>query len=82
MLRSASKVYGSSVLVVILTGMGQDGLQGCKAVHEAGGRIIVQDQATSVVWGMPGTIFREGLADEALSIHDLPSAIMMRLNIK
>ena len=62
--------------------MGQDGLQGCKAVHEAGGRIIVQDQATSVVWGMPGTIFREGLADEALSIHDLPSAIMMRLNIK
>jgi two-component system chemotaxis response regulator CheB len=82
MLRSVAKIYGASVLTVILTGMGQDGLEGCKAIHKAGGKILVQDQATSVVWGMPGTVYKEGLAEEALSIHDLSSAIMGRLNQK
>ena len=82
MLRSVAKIYGASVLTVILTGMGQDGLEGCKAIHKAGGKILVQDQATSVVWGMPGSVYKEGLAEEALSIHDLSSAIMGRLNQK
>ena len=82
MLRSVAKVYGSAVLTVILTGMGQDGLEGCKVIHKAGGKILVQDQATSVVWGMPGSVFKEGLAEEALSIHDLSAAIMTRLNQK
>lgn len=82
MLRSVAKIYGPAVLTVILTGMGQDGLEGCKAIHKAGGKILVQDQATSIVWGMPGSVYKEGLADEVLSIHDLPSAIMTRLNQK
>jgi two-component system chemotaxis response regulator CheB len=82
MLRSVAKIYGASALTVILTGMGQDGLEGCKAIHKAGGKILVQDQATSVVWGMPGTVYKEGLAEEALSIHDLSAAIMGRLNQK
>lgn len=82
MLRSVAKVYGPAALTIILTGMGQDGLEGCKVIHKAGGKILVQDQATSVVWGMPGSVFKEGLADEALSIHELPLAIMARLNQK
>jgi len=82
MLRSVAKIYGASALTVILTGMGQDGLEGCKVIHKAGGKILVQDQATSVVWGMPGSVFKEGLAEEALSIHDLSAAIMGRLNQK
>jgi two-component system chemotaxis response regulator CheB len=82
MLRSVAKIYGASALTVILTGMGQDGLEGCKAIHKAGGKILVQDQATSVVWGMPGSVYKEGLAEEALSIHDLSAAIMGRLNQK
>lgn len=82
MLRSVAKIYGASALTVILTGMGQDGLEGCKVIHKAGGKILVQDQATSVVWGMPGSVYKEGLAEEALSIHDLSSAIMVRLNQK
>jgi len=82
MLRSVAKIYGASALTVILTGMGQDGLEGCRVIHKAGGKILVQDQATSVVWGMPGSVYKEGLAEEALSIHDLSSAIMGRLNQK
>ncbi len=80
MLRSVAKIYGPASLTVILTGMGQDGLEGCRVINKAGGKILVQDQATSVVWGMPGSVFREGLAEEALSIHMLPTAIMARLN--
>jgi two-component system chemotaxis response regulator CheB len=82
MLRSVAKVYGAAALTVILTGMGQDGLEGCKVIHKAGGKILVQDKASSVVWGMPGSIYKEGLADEALSIQDLSTEIMTRLTQK
>lgn len=82
MLRSVAKVYGSSALTVIMTGMGQDGLEGCKVIHKAGGKILVQDKTSSVVWGMPGSVYKEGLADEALSIQELSTEIMARLNQK
>lgn len=75
MLRSVAKVYGAASLVVILTGMGQDGLNGCKEISRVGGRIFVQDQESSVVWGMPGMVYKEGLAEEALPIEDLASTI-------
>ena len=52
-----------TALAVVLTGMGQDGLRGCEAIREAGGQVLVQDEATSVVWGMPGYVARAGLAD-------------------
>ncbi|MBE9188080.1 chemotaxis response regulator protein-glutamate methylesterase, partial [Microcoleus sp. LEGE 07076] len=52
--RSTAKIYGAGVLGVVLTGMGQDGLLGCQNIREAGGKIIVQDETSSVVWGMPG----------------------------
>ena len=66
--RSVAKAFGPSALAVILTGMGQDGLRGCEAIREAGGAILAQDEATSVVWGMPGYVARAGLADRVLPL--------------
>jgi two-component system chemotaxis response regulator CheB len=60
--RSVAKVYGARAAAVILTGMGQDGLIGCRNIREAGGRILVQDRDSSAVWGMPGAIVDAGLA--------------------
>jgi two-component system chemotaxis response regulator CheB len=61
MLRSAVAACGGQVLAIILTGMGHDGLAGCRAVAAAGGQILAQDEASSVVWGMPGAVARAGL---------------------
>lgn len=71
MLRSAATVYGPGLLAVILTGMGSDGAEGCRAVAEAGGRFVVQDEATSVVWGMPGAAARTGLAEAVLPLNQI-----------
>src|SRR5262249_40488273 len=76
--RSAAEVYGSGVLAVVLTGMGQDGLRGCECVREAGGQVLVQDEATSVVWSMPGAVARAGLADQVLPLGHLGSEILRR----
>jgi two-component system chemotaxis response regulator CheB len=61
MLRSAVKATGGRLVAAILTGMGHDGLAGCRAVAAAGGEILAQDEASSVVWGMPGAVARAGL---------------------
>ena len=61
--RSVAECYGRASLAVVLTGMGKDGLLGCEAIVEAGGRVLAQDEATSVVWGMPGAVAKAGLAD-------------------
>ena len=66
--RSVAKTFGRNSLSVILTGMGQDGLRGCELLREAGGQILAQDEATSVVWGMPGAVARAGLADRVLPL--------------
>ncbi len=71
MLRSIAETFGALALVIILTGMGQDGLQGCKAVTAAGGTVIAQDQATSVVWGMPGVVATAGLCSAVLPIAEI-----------
>ena len=76
--RSATRVFGSGVLAVVLTGMGQDGLAGARDVHAAHGRVIVQDEASSVVWGMPGAIARAGLAHAVLPLTQLGSDILSR----
>ena len=70
-LRSLAAAYGGSVLAVILTGMGSDGLQGCKAVVDAGGTVIAQDEATSVVWGMPGAVATAGLCSAVLPLTEI-----------
>jgi two-component system chemotaxis response regulator CheB len=66
MLRSLAGACGGAVLAVILTGMGQDGLAGCRMVAAAGGTVLAQDEASSVVWGMPGAVAKAGLAKAQL----------------
>lgn len=77
--RSVATVYESRALGLVLTGMGRDGLEGAKCIKEGGGEVIVQDQATSVVWGMPGAIARRGLADAVLPVEEIASEINARL---
>jgi two-component system chemotaxis response regulator CheB len=72
---SAASVYGPGVLALVLTGMGCDGLDGCRAVRAAGGRVLVQDRATSAVWGMPGAVAREGLAERILPLDSIAQEI-------
>ena len=79
MLRSVVACYGPRVLSVILTGMGQDGLRGSEAVHDAGGSVFAQDEASSVVWGMPGFIARSGIADAVLPLDAIAQAIIDRV---
>jgi len=66
--RSAAASFGASLLAIVLTGTGQDGLDGARTVVEAGGSVIVQDQASSVAWGMPGAVAENGYASAMLSI--------------
>jgi two-component system chemotaxis response regulator CheB len=77
--RSCAALYGGRTLAVILTGMGQDGLRGCQVLHEAGAQILAQDEATSVVWGMPGFIAHEGLADRVLPLGQIAGEIVRRV---
>lgn len=71
MFQSAIKIYGNKVLGVILTGMGHDGLYGGKDLVEAGGRLIAQDEKTSVVWGMPGAVANAGLCSQILPLNEI-----------
>lgn len=68
MLRSAAAACGGRVLVAMLTGMGQDGLAGTRCVVDAGGSAVAQDEATSVVWGMPGAVAQAGLCHAVLPL--------------
>src|SRR3954451_19623698 len=70
-----AKIYGSSLVLVVLTGMGKDCLEGAKAVKAAGGRVLVEAESTCVVYGMPRAVAEAGLADEILPLNDLPAAI-------
>ncbi|MFN0026261.1 MAG: chemotaxis response regulator protein-glutamate methylesterase [Acidimicrobiales bacterium] len=77
--RSVASALGNRCLAVVLTGMGSDGEKGAAALREAGAQIIAQDQATSVVWGMPGAIARAGLADEILALGEIGNAIVTKV---
>jgi two-component system chemotaxis response regulator CheB len=68
---SAAEIWGSKVLALVLTGMGSDGLRGSQAIAAAGGSILAQDEATSVVWGMPGQVAHAGLASAILPLNDI-----------
>ncbi len=76
MFRSIGDVYGSSGLGVILTGIGRDGCDGLADMHRAGGRIIAQDEDSSVVWGMPRAAVETGVADDVLPIEQIAGAIV------
>ena len=77
--RSAARCFGASVLAVVLTGMGQDGLDGCRSISAAGGQVIAQDRATSVVWGMPGQVAEAGLAESVLPVSEIGAEIVRRV---
>jgi len=74
--RSVANVYGARTLAVILTGMGQDGLKGCEVLSGMRARILAQDEASSVVWGMPGFVARNGLADKVLPLDQIGAEIV------
>lgn len=75
MLRSVVESYGKRVLAVILTGMGQDGLKGCEVVVAAGGGVMAQDEATSVVWGMPGAVANAGVCSAVLPVMEIGASV-------
>lgn len=72
---SAAKIFGGDLLAVVLTGMGSDGREGARQIVNAGGRVFAQDEATSVVWGMPGAVASAGLAHQILPIEQVSEAI-------
>jgi two-component system chemotaxis response regulator CheB len=76
---STARAFGAGTLAVVLTGMGQDGVEGLRKVREVGGQILVQDEASSVVYGMPGAAVRAGLADAVLPLREIPGRVMRAL---
>jgi two-component system, chemotaxis family, protein-glutamate methylesterase/glutaminase len=77
--KSVAEVYGAHALAVVMTGMGQDGFRGCQEISAAGGQVLVQDEASSVVWGMPGFVVRGGIADQILPLKELGPEIVRRV---
>jgi two-component system, chemotaxis family, protein-glutamate methylesterase/glutaminase len=82
MLRSVAKACGANALAVILTGMGSDGASGAKHVRESGGQVLVQDEASSIVWGMPGSVAAAGLADAIYPLNAMAAEIGRRVGLK
>ena len=76
--QSAAAVYRAGTLGVVLTGMGVDGVDGASAIRSAGGQVVVQNQASSVVWGMPGAVARQGFANEVLDLDSIGDASLKR----
>lgn len=74
--RSASAVWGGAVVAAVLTGMGQDGLQGVRSLRRHGAYVIAQDEPSSVVWGMPGYVARSGMADAVLPLQQIVPKIL------
>lgn len=74
--RSCAQVFGQNTLSVVLTGMGRDGLRGSEAIRLAGGKVLVQDEATSVVWGMPRAVAEAGLANAIIPLSQLRQGIL------
>lgn len=77
---SAVRMYGAGTLALVMTGMGADGLNGARAVHEGGGVVLAQDEATSAVWGMPGRVSEAGIASGTLPLWGIASALKQRVN--
>lgn len=82
MFRSVAENVGPNAIGIILTGMGQDGAQGLKEMHDNGAPTIAQDEKTSVVWGMPGEAVKLGCTDEVLSLDSIPGSIISLMKSK
>lgn len=79
-LNSAVKLFGKNTVGVILSGMGKDGLEGCRKIKEKGGVVIAQDEETSVVWGMPKSVSDAGLADMVLPVAEIAGQIVKEIS--
>jgi two-component system, chemotaxis family, protein-glutamate methylesterase/glutaminase len=79
--RSAAELFGHRALALVLTGMGHDGLRGAEQIRQAGGQVLAQDEATSVVWGMPGAIAGAGLADQILPLERIAAELTQRAQV-
>ncbi len=77
MFRSAASVYGEGVLGVVLTGMGSDGARGSEVLRRAGGQVVVQDQQSSVVWGMPGAVIAAGQAQRVVPLSAVAQEVLL-----
>ena len=77
--RSVASVYGRSALALVMTGMGSDGTRGAAQIRESGGEIFVQDEATSVVWGMPGAVVTAGIADKICPLQEISQEVVRRI---
>ena len=77
---SAARMYGAGTLALVMTGMGADGLNGARAVHEGGGVVLAQDEASSAVWGMPGRVSEAGIANATLPLWGIAGALKQRVN--
>ncbi|MGB9205204.1 MAG: chemotaxis response regulator protein-glutamate methylesterase [Terriglobales bacterium] len=77
--RSVAAAYGANVLGVVMTGMGTDGLRGAQEIRDAGGDVIVQDEASAVIWGMPGAVHTQGFSDGAYPLDRLAAEITRRV---
>ncbi len=77
---SAARMYGAGTLALVMTGMGADGLDGARAVHEGGGIVLAQDEASSAVWGMPGRVSEAGIASATLPLWGIAGALKQRVS--
>jgi two-component system chemotaxis response regulator CheB len=80
--RSVAQTYGANVLAVVLTGMGTDGTRGSAVIREAGGEVIVQDEASSVIWGMPGSVVAASLADRIYALAGIGPEVVRRVSVR
>jgi len=76
---SAARMYGAGTLALVLTGMGSDGLDGARAIHDRGGVVLAQDEATSAVWGMPGRVAESGIAAAVLALDAMAREVNQRV---
>jgi two-component system chemotaxis response regulator CheB len=79
--RSVAQTYGPNVLGVVMTGMGSDGARGAVYIREAGGEIFVQDEASSVVWGMPGAVVHSQSANKICPLAEISQEIVRRVSV-
>ena len=82
MMKSVAAAYGDRVVGVLLTGMGNDGVEGLRSIKKMGGRTIVQNEETSIVFGMPRAAIEAGVADEVLPLDEIIPAVMKMLTVK
>ncbi|MCA9062347.1 MAG: chemotaxis response regulator protein-glutamate methylesterase [Planctomycetaceae bacterium] len=76
--RSVADVYGGRSMAVVLTGMGKDGTEGARVMKDKGSYVVAQDEASSVVWGMPRAVAEAGLADRVVPLHEITTEIVTR----